>query len=105
LGDDCEVWLEREDLESTGSDHIHESTACGADHFIMVTLNAESQMPVTAVRISQVSMEWAELVFLPHVDELGCMYTTVKSTDVEPKKLKKYTLSGDTNTEDRRTKE
>jgi hypothetical protein len=50
-------------------------------------------------------MEWAELVFLPHVDELGCMYTTVKSTDVEPKKLKKYTLNGDTNTEDRRTKE
>jgi hypothetical protein len=104
LGDHCEVSFALADLEITASDHIYKSTACGAD-FVMVTLNADN-MPGTAVRINPVSGEWVELVFLPQVDdELGYMYTTVKSTDVDPEKLLKYALNTDVTTEGRRTKE
>lgn len=104
LGDDCDVSFAWEDMETTDTQHIFESKACGSEEFIMVTMDPNTHMPQSAVRMSRVSIAWMELVFMPKIEEFGCMYTTVKMTDVDHKKMKKYSLEGDSNTHGRRAK-
>lgn len=95
LGDGCEVSFALEDLEPASGKHVFKSHFCGEKDTIIVTMNMEDKMPSHAVRLNQRSMEWTELIVMPHLEEHGCIYTTVADMDVDPQKANKRRFVGD----------
>mmetsp|Transcript_2123 Transcript_2123/g.4792 ORF Transcript_2123/g.4792 Transcript_2123/m.4792 type:complete len:166 (-) Transcript_2123:653-1150(-) len=95
LGDDCEVSFALEDLEPTSGKHVFKSHTCGDKDTVIVTMDLEDKMPSHVARLNQRSMEWTELIAMPHLEEHGCMYATVANIDIDPEKVKKRPVDGD----------
>ncbi|CAJ1965169.1 unnamed protein product [Cylindrotheca closterium] len=95
LGDDCEVSFAMKDLEPTSGKHVFKSHACGDEDTIIVTMNLNDKMPSHAARLNQGSMQWTELIAMPHLEEHGCIYTTIANIDVDPEKKTKRRFRGD----------
>lgn len=95
LGDDCEVSFAMEDLEAAAGKYVFKSHACGNRDITIVTMDMEDNMPSHAVRLNQHSLEWTELIAMPHLEKHGCMYTTVANMDIDPKKVNTHRFDGD----------
>ena len=71
---------------------MYESKAC-TNGIVFVMLDEDDGMPLSAVLLRDSDIDrFIELVPLPNVADVGCMYTTIESSDIDDEKMKSLAL-------------
>ena len=92
LGENCIVSFLPDDLIPTGTNYVYESKAC-TNGIVFVMLDEDDGMPLSAVLLRDSDIDrFIELVPLPNIADVGCMYTTIERSDIDDEQTKSLAL-------------
>lgn len=91
----CNVSFDLKDLTPTKSSYVFENTVSCDETIIVELIPSLTYLPQSAFMIESETGNIFELVSLPHIEDVGCMYTVISEQDVDAEALSRYKFGAD----------